>query len=177
MTQSNAFFQADMADRTGLGLVETPYIRFEIDKQTWKDLDLFEQGRRGLVFALFNKTKTTGGADALERMLKSPSTQRPVLETRRDTIQFFCNHTIDLRIGRSIEEIEHYLNSNLPLFPRDLWGAFGLALRNQIKEKPYYYTISTGVRYTVSLLRHLFKLTASWPIEDCPAALAEVLTE
>ncbi len=63
--------------------------RFEVDKQTWKDIDLFDQGRRGAVFALFNKVKTTGGGDALERMLKNPSNQRPVLEARRDTIRFF----------------------------------------------------------------------------------------
>ena len=67
---------------------EQPAVGFEVDKQTWKDLDLFDNGRRGPVFALFNKVKTTGGGDALERMLRNPGNNRSMLEARLDTIRF-----------------------------------------------------------------------------------------
>ena len=56
-------------------------IRFEVDKQTWKDLDLFDQGRGGMIFNLFNKkVKTAGGSRALEGMLQGPCNERQVLE-------------------------------------------------------------------------------------------------
>ncbi len=62
--------RSERADRVGVAAGVESGVCFEVDKQTWKDLDLFDQGRRGVVFSLFNKVKTTGGGDALERMLK-----------------------------------------------------------------------------------------------------------
>jgi DNA mismatch repair protein MutS len=46
---------------------------FEIDQQTWPDLELFreEKGTRS-VFSLFNKTTTKGGSNLLRDMLASP---------------------------------------------------------------------------------------------------------
>ena len=152
-------------------------IHFEVDKQTWKDLDLFDQGRRGLIFSLFNKTKTHGGADALERMLKSPCNDRPELEARRDTIRFFRDGNIDLQIGRQVADVEYYLNSAIPIFPGNWLDAKMYSLRNQFKESPRYYTVTWGVKNTVSLLRHLFELMGDWRKSDCPEPLAAVLAE
>lgn len=150
---------------------------FEVDKQTWKDLDLFDQGRRGLIFSFFNKTKTKGGADALERMLRSPCNERPELEARRDVIRFFRDRNVDLQIGRQVVDVEFYLNSAIPIFPGNWLDAKMYSLRNQLKESPRYYTVTWGVKNTVSLLRHLFELIGGWYTDDCPAPLAAVLVE
>ncbi|HXO74873.1 MAG TPA: ATP-binding cassette domain-containing protein, partial [Puia sp.] len=96
-------------------------VAFEIDKQTWKDLDLFEQGRKGLVFSLFNNVKTVGGGDRLEMLFKSPSNDIELLEPRRDAIRFFYDNGIDVNIGRQqMDTIEHYLSASIPLYP-DTW--------------------------------------------------------
>ena len=170
--------RADRPDRVGMGPGEASDVPFEVDKQTWKDLDLFDQGRRGVVFALFNKVKTTGGGDALERMLKTPSNQRGMLEARRDTIRFFRDKTIDIEIGREqLARVEHYLCSYIALFP-SLWPErFLYTARNQIKQTPHYFTVTSGVRSTVSLLRHLFDQVRVWHTGDCPVVLAEVLRD
>ena len=148
---------------------------FESDKQTWKDLDLFDQGRRGLMFAFFNKTKTTGGGDALERMLKDACNELPVLETRRNIIRFFRDRNIELQIGRQMADVEHYLNCAFELFPDNWFEALAYQLRNQLKESPRYYIVTTGIKVTVSLLRQLFEMTRTWKTGDCPEPLAAIL--
>jgi DNA mismatch repair protein MutS len=155
---------------------EEPAIGFEVDKQTWKDLDLFDQGRRGPVFALFNKVKTTGGGDALERMLRNPSNNRPMLEARLDTIRFFRDNDIDLQIGKEqLERVEHYLRCGIDIFPGGWLGAWWYTARNQINQTPQYFIVTNGVRTTVSLLRHLFEQVAEWKEGDSPARLVGVL--
>lgn len=149
---------------------------FEADKQTWKDLDLFDQGRRGLIFALFNKTKTTGGGDALERMLKDARNELPVLETRRNIIRFFRDKNIELQIGRQVGDVEHYLNCAFELFPDSWLDSLFYQVRNQLKESPRFYTVSIGIKNTVSLLRQLFVATAAWKTDDCPGPLAATLS-
>src|SRR5581483_11966441 len=109
-------------------------IHFDVDRQTWKDLDLFDQGRRGLIFSLFNRTKTARGADALEQMLRSPSNERTELEAKRDTIRFFHDRNIDLQIGRQVVDVEYYLNSAIPIFPCRWVDAKIYSLSNQFKE-------------------------------------------
>lgn len=149
---------------------------FSVDQQTWKDLGLFDQGRRGPVFDLFNRTRTEGGEQALERMLKHPSNRRALLEGRRDTIRFFRDRNIDLPVGHEqLKRIEHYLSACVPLFP-DVWSkALFYNAANQLRQRPAYTTIVTGVRTTVSLLRQVFSLRAAWLKEDCPALMAEEL--
>ncbi|HEV2481926.1 MAG TPA: hypothetical protein VGS79_19805 [Puia sp.] len=160
----------------GIGRAESAGIRFEADKQTWKDLDLFDQGRRGLIYGLFNKTKTTGGSDALERMLKEACGERSVLETRRDIIRFFRDRNIELPIGRHLADVEHYLNCAFELFPGTYLEALVYQVRNQLKESPRYFIVTGGIKRTVSLLRQLFEVTAGWRTGDCPAPLATTLS-
>jgi ABC-type multidrug transport system ATPase subunit len=150
-----------------------------IDKQTFKDLDLFDQGRRGLVFELFNKTiKTVGGGDALERLLKTPSNVLSVLEARREVIRWFAENGSDLRVDReSLNVIEHYCSSGIGLFPDVLPDAWIYTLRNQFKPSPHYYTVTNGVRRTVGVLRQLFRQTQEWMDRGCPAALAGMVVE
>ncbi|GGA93863.1 MutS-related protein [Puia dinghuensis] len=151
---------------------------FEVDKQTWKDLDLFDHGRRGLVFELLNKVKTTGGGDVLEQLLKSPSNQRELLEARRDTIRFFADNGVDLHIDREqLRTIEHYATCGIGLFPGVFFDAAIYTLRNQLKQSPDYYTITNGVRRTVGVLRHLVVQAEEWLECGCPDALVSEVLE
>lgn len=66
---------------------------FEIDKQTLKDLDLFNED--GLsVYSLFNQVKTIGGKAKLRELLQTPTFDLTVLTSRRDSIRFFHNKTL-----------------------------------------------------------------------------------
>lgn len=162
----------------GSGEAVEPAVEFEVDKQTWKDLDLFDQGRRGPVFGLFNKVKTAGGGDALERLLKTPSNQRPLLEARRDTIRFFADNGVDLRIDREqLMAIEHYFACGIGLLPENFLDAALYTFSNQVKQSANYYTVTNGVRRTVSTLRQLFRQTEEWLACGCPEALVGTVLE
>jgi DNA mismatch repair protein MutS len=182
MTKQNPSIKGAAGGRSRWGHEEVlktaavlPATGFEVDKQTWKDLDLFDQGRRGLVFALFNKTKTIGGGDALEKMLKEPCNELPVLEERRNIIRFFCDRNIDFKIGRQLADVEQYLQCAFELFPGNWLEAFVYHVRNQLKESPRYFTVSRGIKITVSTLRQLFAAIATWKTGDCPEPLATTL--
>jgi len=155
-----------------------PLVEFEADKQTWKDLDLFDHGRRGLIFELFNKVKTTGGGDRLEHLLKSPDNRRSVLEARRDLIRWFAENGTDLRIDKmQLETVEHYLSCGIGLFPGHWLDAGIYTLRNHFRPSPHYHTVTNGVRATVSLLRHAFQQTQEWMASGAPEGLMSMVLE
>jgi ABC-type multidrug transport system ATPase subunit len=148
-------------------------VAFEIDKQTWKDLDLFEQGRKGLVYSLFNNVKTVGGGDRLELLFKSPSNDIELLEPRRDAIRFFYDNGIDVNIGRQqMDTIEHYLSASIPLYPDHWLDALLYNLRNKFKQTNDHYLVTIGIRTTVSTLRHFFRLADQLRAKGCPYHLA-----
>ena len=148
-------------------------VAFEIDKQTWKDLDLFEQGRKGLVYALFNNVKTVGGGDRLEMLFKSPSNDIELLEPRRDAIRFFYDNGIDVNIGRQqMDTIEHYLSASIPLYPDHWLDAPLYNLRNKFRQTNDHYLVTIGIRTTVSTLRHFFRLADQLRAKGCPYHLA-----
>jgi len=152
---------------------EEAVVPFEVDKQTWKDLDLFDQGRKGLVFSLFNNVKTVGGGDRLEQLFKSPSNDLRVLEERRDAIRFFYNNGIDLNIGRQqMDTIEHYLNASIPLYPDTRMDALVYNLRNKLKQTNNHYLVTIGIQTTVSTLRQFFRLADELRAKGCPYHLA-----
>ena len=50
-------------------------MKFEIDKQTIKDLEIFgSENSDSSIFNFYNKTKTNGGRDFLTEMMKNPLT-------------------------------------------------------------------------------------------------------
>ncbi|HEY4335431.1 MAG TPA: ATP-binding cassette domain-containing protein [Puia sp.] len=152
--------------------VEEPMVKFEVDRQTWKDLDVFDHGRRGPVFELFNKVKTTGGGDVLEQLLKNPTNQRLLLEARRDLIRWFTENGIELPINREqLKAVEHYLSCGIGLFPGSFPDAALYTLRNHFKPSAQYYTVTHGVRQTVSVLRLLLRQAQEWLERGGPEAL------
>ena len=167
-----AFARAGFGVGGGMGAEPEQRVEFEVDRQTWKDLDLFDHGRRGPVFELFNKVKTTGGGDALERMLKHPFNHLGQLEARRDTIRWMAENGTELPINREqLKTVEYYLACGIGLFPGVVFDAALYTLRNLFKESPQYYTVTHGVRQTVSLLRQLFHQTQEWMTGGGPEAL------
>ncbi|MBS1660990.1 MAG: hypothetical protein JST68_08055 [Bacteroidetes bacterium] len=151
-------------------------VSFEIDKQTWKDLDLFDQGRKGLVYNLFNHVRTIGGGDRLEDLFKSPSNDIGLLESRRDAIRFFYDNGIDINIGRQqMEIIEHYYSAGIPLFPERWLDAMVYSLRNRFKQTNNYYLVTIGIQTTVSTLRQFFRCADLLRAKGAPYYLAAMV--
>jgi DNA mismatch repair ATPase MutS len=130
------------------------------------------------VFQLFDKVKTTGGGDVLEQLLKNPSNQLSLLEARRDTIRWFTENGIELRVNREqLNTVEHYLSCGIGLFPASFPDAAIYTFRNHFKPSSQYYTVTHGVRQTVSVLRQLFRQAQEWLESGCAEALAAMAVQ
>ena len=65
-------------------------MKFEIDRQTINDLELFEKTKADKsVFSLFNYTKTIGGRECLRNMFSTPFNDIKLIESRISNVKFF----------------------------------------------------------------------------------------
>ncbi|ATL47009.1 DNA mismatch repair protein [Chitinophaga caeni] len=62
---------------------------FNIDKQTLDELNLLGKFRQGSVYHLFNRTKTRGGEQLLDRMFRNPLNNHGEINDRSKIIQYF----------------------------------------------------------------------------------------
>lgn len=150
---------------------------FYIDRQTFKDIHVFDEGRRAAVFHFFNYTQTVGGADKLETLFKMPVADIRVLEDRRDTIAFFCETGMGLKIGRQqLDDIEYYLRKDLPVLKRNVLDAGLYVLRNKWKQTSGYYTIRRGISGLISLLAHLYEFADRAAQHRHPSRLDDIIS-
>jgi hypothetical protein len=93
-------------------------------------------------------------------------------------IRWFTENGIELRVNREqLKAVEHYLSCGIGLFPRVMPDAGLYTLRNHFKPSPQYYTVTHGVRQTVSVLRHLLQQGQEWMDSGCPAGLTSMVIE
>ncbi|MCK9641442.1 MAG: hypothetical protein M0R39_16170, partial [Prolixibacteraceae bacterium] len=91
---------------------------FDVDKQTIKDLNLFEERANvKSVFSVYNRTVTKGGRELLNRLFRTPVADFEFLHSRKAEINFFFSNECPLKLNsRHIDFIEHYLtNDRFPL--------------------------------------------------------------
>jgi DNA mismatch repair protein MutS len=87
-------------------------MKFDIDKQTINDLELFEKikGDKS-IFSLFNFTKTIGGRECLRYMFSNPFADKNSIESRILNIKFFQEQSFEIPLDKgSLDFIEHYLS-------------------------------------------------------------------
>ncbi|HMF73294.1 MAG TPA: ATP-binding cassette domain-containing protein, partial [Flavitalea sp.] len=149
--------------------------QFEIDKQTFKDLGIFEDNRNGAFFRLFSSVKTIGGNTALMNMLLNPTYDISFLESRRDSIQFFVKHRVEMRLNKvHMEMIDYYLSSPAPLLRDDIFHAMQRLLSNNGKQRNDEHIIKSGVSFLLSLLEQLSEIAEQLVGKDAPDYLLAV---
>jgi len=133
-------------------------MRFEIDKQTTNDLELFEKvkGEKS-VFSLFNFTKSIGGKKRLESIFSNPLTDIESIEKRIVIIKYFQSLDVAFDIDKeSLDFIEYYLiQQNVPN-RFSISKSFFNALGYKLKPKNEYYIIQRGIRFVIMLLNNLY---------------------
>jgi DNA mismatch repair protein MutS len=130
---------------------------FEIDRQTIKDIDLFNEDGDGIsIHSFFNNVKTIGGRKKLKEMMETPSCDIEVLTSRRDSIQFFYGKKLELEVNKNnIDFIEHYLAFNLDPLKTNVFDAVAKGLKYQLSPNKDYYTIKQGIADTHKFLKTL----------------------
>ena len=138
---------------------------FEVDRQTTRDLNLFDDRSGGRsVFSVYNRTITKGGRDMLYKLFHHPVSDLEFLQCRREEINFFFQNNCSLLLhSKQTDFIEHYLsNDRAPLRSNYIDAAYN-GLMNILSSDGNYWIISNGIFNTLQLLNdlQLFILDAS----------------
>ena len=153
-------------------------LKFEIDNQTLKDLEIFDTSKKGKSLStLFDLTLCRGGRSKLHSFLSSPTIHLEEINERKETIQFFHNHLQDgIELDKNALNFAEYYFRHANFTPRTPSKlAFIGKFFEKISPSSKYYIVDKGVRSTVALLKniHRFSLILNKKIEnnDCPTLL------
>src|SRR5512146_2213172 len=151
---------------------EPPTDGMVVDEQTFRDLEVFEaQGGAPSLFDLLNRTRTSGGSDALKARFRRPLARADRIRAVHDSLRHIADHrsSFDMLPDQGmLAGLQHYLHSNLTLITRtkgldylvEAWLA-------RLDRKLYRQTVS-GVLRTANALRALGRFAALRALDDAP---------
>lgn len=146
-------------------------IKFGIDKQTSLDLNIFPQTNGDLsVFDYYNQTKTKGGREALENMMRMPLNDLDEINFRISTIRFIKDNHFKCELNKDhLDFIEHYLKQNIPILNNNHFDSLLSWISDKIKPSNEYYVISKGLAYLRIHLEILSDFFGKISSKDIPA--------
>lgn len=140
-------------------------MKFEVDKQTLKDLEIFDVVReRKSIFGLFNHARSMGGRRKLFNFLLSPSADLNEILERKNAIAFFQKHIPQgMNVDKNaLDFSEYYLkHGNYPTRPPSRFTAIERKIMSYINQSNEYYLVEKGVSSTVDLLKDIYKFSLS----------------
>jgi len=156
-------------------------MKFEVDNQTRRDLEIFDTVKGGKsVVSLFDFTVCVGGRRKLYGFLSAPLTDMHKIIERKNSIAFFQQHLPSgLDVDKnSLDFTEYYLrHSSLSSKPISKFRAFEKKIMSKIYPNNEYYMVETGVNAAVDLLKaiHKFSLLLDEKAReyDCPQYLLD----
>lgn len=136
-------------------------VKFEVDKQTLRDLEIFDTFKNGKsIFNLFNFTRSLEGKRRLYSVLSSPMSNIDEITERRDAIAFFQeNVPAGMYVDKNaLDFSEYYLkHGDYPTRMPSRFSAIEKKLMSYINQSPEYYLIEKGVTSTVDLLNDIYR--------------------
>ncbi|WP_168196211.1 MutS-related protein [Echinicola soli] len=148
---------------------------FEIDPQTIRDLELFNDKPDGKsIFSFFNRTQTFGGKLQLKGLMQSPLDNMEELHRRSGIIRFFMHQGFTLPINSSqMDFIDHYFRVNKTVLkPNSIDGYFQKHFVRQ-NNKNDQYLIETGIEKMIFLLLALTGTLEKIPKIKVPVSLRQ----
>jgi len=157
---------------------------FETDKQTLEELNLPGKFRQGSVYHLFNRAKTRGGEQELDKMFHHPLNDEKDINDRTAILQFFQQQQLSFPFDpQQVTLMREYLDagtgSNAPLTLAGLFIKKGLA---DLTRDERYKKIVQGLQATIITLSkcHVFisgLRNATGPFASRVAAVEEILRD
>ena len=143
-------------------------MRFDIDKQTINDLELFEKVKGDKsVFSFFNFTTSVGGKKRLERLFHNPLSDIDSIESRIGVIKSFQELRTDFDIDKEcLDFVEYYLiQQNIPN-RYSVSKSFMKAIGYKINPGNEYYVVQRGIRFVIVLLNDVYDFANALPQEN-----------
>ncbi len=149
-------------------------IEFDLDEQTIKDLGIFIDSRgANSISNFYNQTKTFGGKNFLQQLMKKPVTDITELRQRTELIHFLSETGFELKMhSGQFEFIERYQQLNVAILRDNFVDAFLQNLSYRITPTNNYYLIKSGVQQLVYLFVQLKEKIETLNERDIPVKLA-----
>lgn len=149
---------------------ETP-MTFDIDKQTFNDLELLENqyGEKN-VFSFFNYTRTKGGKKILEKFFSNPLFNIDKIKERVETIKYFQKVSPHISLKKNeFDLIEIYLlQQNVPN-RFSITKSYYREIKYAFSPDNEYYLIKRGIEYSIILLNELYEYSIDDSVQcSCP---------
>ncbi len=153
-------------------------MNFRTDKQTLKDLEIFDSyNSKQSIYSLFGSVQSIGARNKLHYFLNNPVTDIEIIKNRSDAIAFFSkiDFIADLDIDKNtLDFIEHYLlQSDYPTKPPSKIRAIERAFQYKIKPSNEYYIIERGIDYIIDLLNNMHSFALKLADMKCPKLIEE----
>lgn len=148
--------------------------KFKIDKQTLRDLNIFNEGSgANSIFNIFKYTRTLGARERLTEIMHHPSSDIDEVTLRRDSIAFFHKHKINLDIrNEEFDLISFYLKSDKRRSKSNIIDAAAdFVTRNSSND---YYVIKTGLKYLLKFARYILEFVEENSKRDTPEYLVTI---
>lgn len=149
--------------------------KFEIDKQTLKDLHIFGNSQTDKsLFSLFDATLCIGGKNKLISYFSNPSDDIVFLTERKDAIAFLHNHFPNgMNLDKNALDFAEYYYRHAN-FMAEVPSMYTVTMKflNRLNNYKKFHLIDKGVLSTVKLLKSLYAfgtlLEQKCLTDDCP---------
>jgi DNA mismatch repair ATPase MutS len=150
-------------------------MKFEIDQQTYRDLEIFGDDKSShSIFNLFKSTKTTGGRTFLFDLMDNPLTDISQIQQRRDIIRFFSENQVELKLNQGqLDYIDYYQKLNVAILKDNAADAFFQYVAYRVKPYNEYYLIQAGIQNLKLLLNHVKEVISTLSTKQMPAGLKD----
>lgn len=137
--------------------------KFDIDKQTLNDLNIFDShGSNKSVFSLFNFTGTLKGNEELMQLFQSPTTDITLINHRQELIKYLSDYKGNITFDRTnMDFVEGYLCLNTKVKYFSPIRALKSSLSYFFTPNQVYYLKQKGIGSIVNLCRELIGVFAS----------------
>ncbi|WP_256005510.1 MutS-related protein [Pedobacter deserti] len=129
--------------------------RFDVDAQTFRDLQIFGVEKRDKsVFSLFNQTSTLGGSEKLKLIFENPLVDAELLASRHALFSYLLEHEIELNFDKeAVDFIEYFVNQRSSPKPFSKIGVVWEAINNFTGLTQESYNKLRGVHELLDLIK------------------------
>ena len=147
---------------------------FIIDRQTFDDLEIFNEKGKKSVFHFFDKAISHGGKEYLRDMFKHPLSDFKEISERQESIHYIYRKGLSFNINKYVlSYIEYYLSLGNKPVRVSRFNAWHKALKYWLRPTNEYYLVQRGIKYVVEFLQELFSFVTGEVEQNVPYLLGK----
>ncbi len=151
----------------------------QVDKQTFRDLEVFTSPDEGVcLFDLLNKTTTTGGKFALREKFLNPLGEIEKIRLVQDAVSYLSQNTDHWKLpfnDEKMRSLERYASSNIdPILDNGSMGVLFQSLQYYIIDRESYRYIKGSLIELVDYVDRMLNLFSKGSSAEIPILLNDI---